>query len=290
MKLSHWFIPNKDTHEKARLISWEGIVVYVLIFILFQVSLSIVSYSKPGVLGISSDIDQQSVITLTNKEREKMGLADLKENEALDKAAAAKGANMFAENYWAHYAPSGKTPWDFIIGAGYKFTFAGENLAKNFYKSNEVVAAWMASPTHKENLLNPHYKDIGIAVVEGVLNGQKTTLVVQEFGTTENVVSRPTADISGKQIQIPQSELDKPQLAVTAFNPALNINPLFDPYQATKYVSLTVIIFMAMLLLIDLYILYRRKVFRISSYHLAHMSILSITTASVLFSSPGAIL
>ena len=290
MKLSHWFIPNKDTHEKARFISWQGLLTYVLIFIFLQVSFSIVSYSKPGVLGINSDIDQKAVIELTNKEREKMGLSDLKENEALDKAAAAKAANMFSENYWAHYAPSGKTPWDFIMGSGYKFTFAGENLAKNFYKSNEVVAAWMASPTHRDNLLNGNYKDIGIAVVEGVLNGQKTTLVFQEFGTTENVVSRPTAEISGKQIQIPQTELDKPQLAVSSLNPQANINSLFDPYQATKYASLSVIIFMAVLLVIDLYVLYRRRVFRISSHHLAHMSILSISTASILFSSPGAIL
>lgn len=66
---------------------------------------------------------------------------------------------MFDENYWAHFAPSGKSPWDFILGSGYKFTFAGENLAKNFYNSQDVMNAWMASKVgHKENLLNSKYQ------------------------------------------------------------------------------------------------------------------------------------
>ncbi len=289
MALHNWFIPHKETHKKAHLLSWEGLVIYILIFILLQVSLSIIGYTKPGVLGISSNIDQKEVIELTNKERVKVGLAPVVENEALDKAAEAKASNMFQENYWAHYAPSGKTPWDFILASGYRFTYAGENLAKNFYKSDDVVSAWMNSPTHRDNLLNKNYKDIGIAVVEGVLNGQKTTLVVQEFGTTENVTSRPVADVQGKQIQVPLSDYNKPQLALQTYNP-IKITSLIDPYQLTKYASLSLILFMGILLGLDVYILYKRKVFRLSSHHIAHMSILSISAASVLFSSSGVVL
>lgn len=289
MALHQWFIPHKQTHQKAHLLSWEGLVIYILIFILLQVSLSIVGYTKPGVLGISSNIDQREVIELTNKERAKAGLAPVVENEALDKAAAMKAQNMFSENYWAHYAPSGKTPWDFILASGYRFTYAGENLAKNFYKSDDVVSAWMNSPTHRDNLLNANYKDIGIAVVEGILNGQKTTLVVQEFGTTENVTSKPIADIQGKQIQVPLSDYNRPQLAFETYNPG-KITSLIDPYQLTKYASLSLILFMGVLLGLDVYVLYKRKVFRLSSHHMAHMSILSISAASVLFSNPGVIL
>lgn len=292
MALHHWFIPHKQTHEKAKLLSWKGLIIYILLFILLQVSFSIIGYSKPGLLGVSSSIDQKTVIDLTNIEREKKGLPKLQENQALNKAAALKAQNMFQENYWAHYAPSGKTPWDFILSAGYRFTYAGENLAKNFYKSDDVVAAWMNSPTHRDNLLNSKYKDIGIAVVEGTLNGQKTTLVVQEFGTTENVTSRPIADVQGKQIQVPAEDFQKPQLAVSIQSPQNNqkINPIIDTSIVTKYASMSVILFMGTLLSIDLFVLYRRKVFRISSHHLAHMSILSISAASILFSNPGAIL
>ncbi len=289
MVLHHWFIPHKQTHHKAKLLSWHGLLVYILLFILLQVSFSIIGYTKPGVLGISANIDQKTVIELTNKEREKKGLSALVENEALDNAAKLKAQNMFSENYWAHFAPSGKTPWDFILGSGYKFTYAGENLAKNFYNSDDVVKAWMNSPTHRDNLLNPHYKDIGIAVVEGILNGQKTTLVVQEFGTTDNVTSRPVADIQGKQIQVPLSDFNKPQLGA-ALETKQNIKSLFDPFKVIKYASLSLISFMAILLILDLYILRRRGIFRISSNHVAHLSLLSLTAGSLIFSSPGAVL
>src|SRR5258708_6733704 len=207
MAFRNWFLPHKETHHKAHLISWEALLIYALFFILLQVGFSIISYTKPGVLGINSSIDQKRLIELTNLEREKKGLGKVLENEALDNAAKLKGENMFAENYWAHFAPSGKTPWDFILGSGYHFTFAGENLAKNFYTSEEVVSAWMNSPTHRDNLLNEHYKDIGIAVEEGVLNGQKTTLIVQEFGTTEFLANKPLVDVSGKQVAVPPADI-----------------------------------------------------------------------------------
>lgn len=290
MALHNWFIPHKDTHKKAHLLSWEGLIIYILIFILLQVSFSIVGYTKPGVLGINSSIDQKTVIELTNKEREKKGLPPVTENEALDKAAEAKAANMFSENYWAHFAPSGKTPWDFILGAGYNFTYAGENLAKNFYKSDDVVEAWMASKTHRDNLLNPNYRDIGIAVVEGMLNGQKTTLVIQEFGTTENVASRPTVEVQGKEIQISQKDLDKPLLSVVSSQADLNVKSLIDPFQVNKVAGITVIGFMIILLMLDLYILKKRGVFRVSSHHIAHMALLSLAAGSLMMGGSGSIL
>lgn len=290
MPLHNWFFPHKQTHKKAHLLSWQGLVIYILLFILLQVSFSIVSFSNPGVLGIDGNIDQKTVIELTNKEREKKGLSPVTENEALNKAAQAKAQNMFTENYWAHFAPSGKTPWDFITGAGYRFTFAGENLAKNFYESDQVVIAWMNSPTHRDNLLNPHYKDIGIAVVEGVLNGQKTTLVVQEFGTTENVVSRPTAQVSGQEIQVPDGDLNKPLLSVQTSQNNLDVTSLLDPFKAYKIAGVSTVGFMGFLLIMDLYILKKRGVFRISSHHIAHMGILSLTAGSLIMTSSGSIL
>jgi len=288
MALSNWFLPHKDTYKKAHLISWEGLLIYALLFILLQVSFSIINYTKPGILGITANIDQKRLIELTNIERVKIGLSPVVENEALDKAAKHKAQNMFEENYWAHFAPSGKTPWDFILGSGYKFTFAGENLAKNFYSSEEVVAAWMASKTHKDNLLNSNYKDIGISVVEGVLNGQKTILVVQEFGTTEILAKKPAVEVQGQQIEVPQSEFKKPLLASAA--EIKSIKSLVDPYQISKIAGFSVIILITILLTLDLWVLKRRGVFRISSQHIAHMALLSLAAGSLFMTSPGVIL
>lgn len=289
MNWSHWFLPHKDTHKKAHLISWEAILIYALFFILLQVGFSIVAYTNPGVLGITANIDHKKIIELTNKEREEKGLAKVLENEALNNAARLKAENMLAENYWAHFAPSGKTPWDFILGAGYKFTFAGENLAKNFYNSEEVVAAWMASPTHRDNLLNANYQDIGIAVVEGVLNGQKTTLVVQEFGTTNVLAGKPSVNVQGKQIAVPRRDFDQPELILMA-SQAVNIKPRLDPYQISKVAGFSLIMVITILLALDIWVLKKRGVFRISSHSIAHMALLSLAAGSLFMASPGAIL
>ncbi len=291
MAWQNWFLPHKDTHKKAHLLSWEGLVIYILFFILLQVGFSIINYTKPGILGITSGIDQKKLIELTNAERQKVGLAPVVENTALDKAAAAKAQNMFQENYWAHFSPSGKTPWDFILGTGYRFTFAGENLAKNFYKSDDVVKAWVASPTHRDNLLNPKYKDIGIAVVEGVLNGQKTTLVVREFGTTDqSLASSPSVDVQGKQIAVPREDFNKPELLASISETKLNVKSLIDPYSVSRVAGLAVIILVSTLLVLDVWVLKRRGVFRISAHHIAHMALLSLAAGSLIMGSPGVVL
>ncbi len=290
MALHNWFLPHRETHKKAHLISWEALLFYILLFILLQVGFSLVSFAKPGLLGISSHIDQKQVIELTNKEREKQGLAPVKENEALDKAALLKAQNMFTENYWAHFAPSGKTPWDFILGSGYKFTFAGENLAKNFYSSNEVVVAWMASPTHRDNLLNGKYQDIGVAVLEGVLNGQKTTLIVQEFGTTQVIANQSLVSVGGKDVTVPKQEYNnKPELVASVQTPKIAPS-LIDPYQIYKVAGVFMVLLIGTLLSLDVLVLYRRGVFRFSSHHLAHMALLSATAASLITGSPGSVL
>ncbi len=281
----HLFIPHKDTHEKAHLISWHGLAIYILLFILLQVGFSILGYAKPGILGTTSNITREQIIELTNKERVKHNLAPLSANSELDSAARSKANNMFTENYWAHFAPSGKSPWDFITGSGYKFESAGENLAKNFTSSGDVVSAWMASSTHRENLLNPKYKDIGIAVEDGVLNGQKTTLVVQMFGKTAGLAKAPTVSVAGQTYQVPPSSYEsKSTLALT------QIEPVFDPFKVSRTIALGMISLMIVLLAVDLVVLKKRGVFRINSTHLAHMAILGVTAASILTGSGGSIL
>ena len=293
MALSHWFLPNKHTHQKATLISWEGLLIYVLLFILLQVSFSVINFLKPGVLGVTSTIDYKKIVELTNIERQKLGLQPVVENSTLNKAAAAKAANMLEENYWAHFAPSGKTPWDFILGSGYRFQFAGENLAKNFYSSEDVVTAWMNSPTHKENIINSKYQDIGIAVVEGALNGQKTTLVVQMFGSTSGFLAQsPEVNINGQKTIIPKNEYEKETLPqVAGFKlPSATPKPLIDPYLATKVVGFSVMMLMMTLLVVDFIILRRRGVFRLSSHYVAHFGFLTASAITLLLRTPGSIL
>ncbi len=289
--LRHYFLPHPDTHQKAHLLHWHYLVIYILLFVLLKLSFNLIDFYKPGILGVNSSITVTEIVEGTNKERAKLGLAPLTLNENLSKAAGAKAANMYAENYWAHFSPTGRDPWGFILSAGYKFSYAGENLARNFYQSDEVVKAWMNSPTHRENIVNAKYSDIGIAVVDGVLLGQKTTLVVQEFGRPYDAVAeRPTVAISGQKFEVSKSELAQNRPVLSESTPKNVVPAIVDPYSVTRNVGLMMILGLGTLILLDLYVLKRRGVFRLSSHHLAHMSILALAGTTLLTSSGGSIL
>lgn len=135
------------------------------------------------VLGYATSISAGEVIALSNQQRVNAGLPALGTNAQLNQAAAAKAQHMFANNYWAHFAPDGTSPWYFIGAAGYSYTTAGENLAKDFNTSAGVVNGWMASAGHKANILSTSFAETGVAVVNGVLLGAETTLVVAMYAT-----------------------------------------------------------------------------------------------------------
>ena len=176
-----YFIPHSDNNYRAKLLNPLLIAVTVLTFFAAQIGLSFLPKFTPIVLGYVSNISPEEVISLTNKERAQAGLPTLNTDSKLTEAALSKGAYMLAKNYWAHTAPDGTEPWKFILDSGYKYRFAGENLARDFATPEAVVTAWMASQTHKDNLLSTKYQDIGIAFFNGDLNGVQTTLVFQMF-------------------------------------------------------------------------------------------------------------
>lgn len=282
MSWKHFFLPHPKTHRKAHLISWYGLLSYLLLFILLQTSISWIATIKPGVLGVSTVINSEDIIRLTNAERQKRGLPLLREDTRLDHAATAKAENMYAENYWAHFSPSGKDPWGFINSAGYHFSVAGENLAKNFYTADDVVQAWMNSPTHRDNLLNSKYVDIGIAVAEGELNGQKTILIVQEFGREEGYVA---TNKSAPVVNTPAPTVDKSLLGAAATG-----GMTIDPYYWLKVFGFGTVGLVGGLLVIDLIVMKRRAVFRLTSRHLPQMVLLGVTGVGLWMMGPGQVI
>ena len=113
-----------------------------------------------GVLGVSVDISAQDLLLLTNEDRSHAGLSVLQLNSQLSQAAEAKAQDMFAKDYWAHFAPDGTSPWDFIHGAGYNYVYAGENLARGFTTAHDTENAWLNSPEHRANIMSSHYTDV----------------------------------------------------------------------------------------------------------------------------------
>lgn len=123
------------------------------------------------------------LVDLTNSDRSAQSISGLAVSPVLTVAAQAKANDMAAGGYFAHVSPDGKNSWYWFRQAGYTFTYAGENLAVDFSDSGDVERAWMNSPTHRRNILDANFTEIGIATAQGVYKGRNTTFVVQMFGT-----------------------------------------------------------------------------------------------------------
>ncbi len=149
---------------------------------LFLSSLVALTLLVPFHSSQATTLDPKTVIALVNDERAKLDIQPLEINADLSKAALEKANDMVLHNYFAHVSPSGVTPWQWIGQSGYDYSFAGENLAINFTDAKVQHEAFMQSESHKKNILNPKYKEIGVAVITGKINGTQTIITVQEFG------------------------------------------------------------------------------------------------------------
>lgn len=199
MKFKHFFLPSRTNKFHPVALRPTGLLIFLAIFIAITPVYNIVTAGKPQVLGYATNISVGDLFNISNQERVNNGLGALSLNSQLNSAAQAKANDMFADNYWAHVAPDGTQPWYFFAAVGYDYTSAGENLAKDFNTSAGVVNGWMNSPSHRANVLNSAYKDVGYAVVNGTLLGSETTLVVAMYGnpveqivaSTEPVIPEP---------------------------------------------------------------------------------------------------
>ncbi|MDB5160451.1 MAG: hypothetical protein JWO99_714 [Candidatus Saccharibacteria bacterium] len=187
MRLRHLFLPNKKNNFHPIALRPAGLAIFLSLIVVAQLSYNVFSAHQMQVLGYAIDINVSDINTISNQQRTNAGLPALNLNSQLNSAALAKANDMFAKDYWAHNAPDGKTPWQFIQEAGYNYVYAGENLAMDFSTSNGVVSGWMTSPGHRANILNTNYQDVGYAVVNGTLQGEETTLVVAEYGSQQAV-------------------------------------------------------------------------------------------------------
>jgi len=148
-------------------------------------------------------------IEQTNSFRRQKGLPPLREDETLSSAAEAKLDHMFSREYFAHDAPSGEGVDFWLDRSGYKHVAVGENLALGNYEDDaQLVQGWMNSQGHRENILNPLFTEIGVAVGRGEFEGADTWMAVQIFAKPESAC--PHIDQSLKnQIEQLQEELEE---------------------------------------------------------------------------------
>ncbi|MFI8347891.1 CAP domain-containing protein [Streptomyces sp. NPDC085596] len=121
--------------------------------------------------------DVARVVELVNAERAKVGCSPVKLNSTLTKAAQDHSADMAAHNTMSHTGSDGSDPGSRITAAGYQWSAYGENVAYGYATPEQVMAGWMDSPGHRENILNCSYKEIGVGLA------QPGSYWTQDFGT-----------------------------------------------------------------------------------------------------------
>ncbi len=303
--LVHLFHPHPGNQHRPKVLHPEAYFSFVAIVISFIVGLRLIvtfAASAQGILGFASSITTGQVVQQTNAERAKQNLPPLEVSQQLNQAALAKAQHMMTHQYWSHVAPDGTQPWDFIKQAGYTYKAAGENLARDFSNTDGMVSAWMKSPTHRDNIVNSKYTQIGIAVVDGELEGYETTLVVQMFGApavtapklapaaqdTQPVAVTTTEPAMVEPAQLATVEIPPLKPTVLANNDmGLTRSPLFSPLQITKAFFLGLIMLIISTLVYDTVIINDPDTVRMVGKNMAHIIFLMAVGFLLIFFKGG---
>jgi uncharacterized protein YkwD len=311
--LHHLFFPQVSNNYRAKLLHRKSILVVIAVLFFAGFSFSAIRISLPSVLGTFSDISSEQLLLFTNQKRQENALPALSLNQQLSNAALSKADNMFAQNYWAHNSPDGKTPWVFIKAAGYNYIYAGENLARGFTNAQDVINAWMASPEHRKNMLSSNYQSVGYAVETGKLNGEDTVLVVEMLGSTALAAApAPTNQLASKTQQeiivttsspvpTPTSTLTNKIQNVAPTNPlagglVLDANktpipkPLINSATLSSDVSKGVVAIFIFALILDMIVIERKRVVRLVGHNIDHVLFLTLIMLIITLIVRGAII
>lgn len=241
-RLFNFFIANAGNNHSPTLLQRAALVgmacLVVLSFIMSSLQTVLWQYSD----WLVGNILPAVVTDLTNTERRSYSAPTLVRNTLLDEAARLKAEHMAAEGYFSHYSPGGISPWFWFERVGYTYAHAGENLAVHFFDSTAVVEAWMKSPTHKANIVNDKYTEIGIGVAKGRYEGFDTVFVVQLFGTP---AQSPVLDVTPLALDvIPVREVEVITDTLAAAVPVTTVEELVagvEDYETMREVTETVI-------------------------------------------------
>lgn len=311
-KLIHLLLPRQSNNHKAKILHPSGLTVVAAFLIFVQLGINLLPRVSPAILGYAASISRDEVVNLTNQRRIAAGLSPLTLNGTLSNAALAKGNDMIVKDYWAHVAPDGTQPWKFFNDFGYKYRYAGENLARDFSNAQSAVDAWMNSPTHRDNILNPKYKEIGIGITEGDLAGSDTTVIVQFFGAT--YADRPQQPLANKAVQIEVKTNPTQKPVVVNVEPTITPNPLptiepqdirndvvigstdptqqvlVSPFTTTRNISISVVVLLLIVFMVDAFLVSKRRITRVAGRTLAHVVFLGMILSIIMILKSGNIL
>lgn len=177
-----YFIPHESNDHQPHFLRVEASLLVLSLVLVVEIIFLVQTFVILPYPDFFAAVVPATLVELSNQKRGANNLSVLKENFSLERAAQMKADDMARSGYFSHDSPSGLTPWYWIEKAGYAFSYAGENLAVNFFDSGDVVDAWLASPTHRANIMNSNFTEIGIGTAKGVYQGREAVFIVQMFG------------------------------------------------------------------------------------------------------------
>jgi len=193
--LKNSFVPHAKNNYRPHIIRHHGLALILFLLLGFQVVYNYANTGSIKILGYATNVTNSGLLQYTNENRTRAGLTELYLNDDLNKAAQAKAEHMVANNYWAHYAPDGTTPWDFINKTTYEYLKAGENLAYGFTDSAGTVRGWMNSEPHAANIMDANFAEVGFGMASGsTFQGDENTVIVAMYGQPLNpVTAKPSS-------------------------------------------------------------------------------------------------
>lgn len=189
--VKHLVVPHEGNNFRPKIVGATAILAILVLVVLIEGAYLFATKVEDGRYGLLATVLPAALINLTNADRADIGVGELSESVLLTKAAQLKADDMASKGYFAHVTPEGYQPWHWLDQSGYRYTYAGENLAVNFEDSKDVEEAWMKSPTHRANIVKPQYTEIGIATAEGKYKGKNVTFVVQFFASPKITAVAP---------------------------------------------------------------------------------------------------
>jgi uncharacterized protein YkwD len=162
----------------------------------------------PGLNGVAqADTRVSRVIELTNEARVAAGLGRLVPSAELSQAAQAYAEVLAGGDCFGHACGPQADLRSRVEQSGYTgWTRLGENIAAGQRSPEEVVDAWMASPGHRANMLNPAFGEIGVGVVS---RGRTRLYWVQIFGARRETAST-TRRAPGSALSLPTATGESP--------------------------------------------------------------------------------
>jgi len=203
--LKNYFVPHSGNNHIPHALKPKRLIFHIGAAVLVKALVFVFIVAFPLSAWLSPDLaaqESKKIIAATNDLRVGLKLTPLSESSKLDQAAADKVSDMLLNQYFAHVSPTGIDLASWIKKVSYAYAMAGENLAMGFNTAPEVMAAWVASPTHYANLTDPNFKDIGVAMDSGAYQGVDTAFAAQYFGRPTQELTAATV-LSVKTIALP---------------------------------------------------------------------------------------